>query len=124
LQTFASLAGAEAPKDRLLDGYDLSPALRGEAPSPRQSLLYYAGATLAAVRRGPYKAHFIVPGRDAAVQPQLYNLDVDPSERFDIADASPGIIAELRKLAAAHQKTVVPVKDQIATRVPVTAPCR
>jgi arylsulfatase A len=125
LQTFASLAGAPVPNDRLLDGYDLSPVLRGEASSPRQSLLYYAGATLAAVRRGPYKAHFVVPGGgQATAQPQLYNLDVDPSERFDIAAASPGIIAELRAIAAAHEKTVVPVKDQIATRAGSTAPPR
>jgi arylsulfatase A len=120
LQTFASLAGAQPPKDRILDGYDLSPTLRGEAPSPRTSLLYYAGATLSAVRRGPYKAHFVIPQGGAAAPAQLYNLDVDPSERFDIADENPGIIAELRTLAEAHKKTVVPVKDQIATRAPVT----
>jgi arylsulfatase A len=120
LQTFASLAGAQPPKDRILDGYDFSPTLRGEAPSPRTSLLYYAGATLSAVRRGPYKAHFVIPQGGAAAPAQLYNLDVDPSERFDIADENPGIIAELRTLAEAHKKTVVPVKDQIATRAPVT----
>lgn len=131
LQTFASLAGARPPDDRMLDGYDLSPTLRGEASSPRQALMYYGGATLSAVRRGPYKAHFVIPGTSAAAggaaapaRPQLYNLDVDPSERFDLADANPGIIAELRAMAEEHTKTVVPVKNQIATRPPSTGPRR
>ena len=130
LQTFASLAGARPPADRLLDGYDLSPTLRGDAPSPRQSLMYYSGATLSAVRRGSYKAHFSSPepdagadrGATAAAAPQLYNLDVDPSERFDIAGANAGVVAELRAMADEHKKTVVPVKDQIATRPSSTEP--
>lgn len=132
LQTFASLAGAKPPDDRLLDGYDLSPTLRGVAPSPRQALMYYAGATLSAVRRGSYKAHFVIPetatgagrGGAAAAEPQLYNLDADPSEKFDIAGANPRVVAELRAMADDHKKTVVPVKDQIATRPSSTEPPR
>jgi arylsulfatase A len=124
LQTFASLAGAKPPADRLLDGYDLSPTLRGVAPSPRQTLMYYAGATLSAVRRGAYKAYFSSPepvtgagrGGTADTEPQLYNLDIDPSEKFDIAGANSAVVTELRAMAEAHKKTVVPVKNQIATR--------
>jgi hypothetical protein len=51
-----------------------------------------------------------------AGEPQLYNLDEDPSERFDLAAKHPEIVAELRRLAETHKKTIVPVKDQIATR--------
>lgn len=129
LPTFAALAGAPLPGQVLLDGHDLSPTLRTNAPSPRHAVMYYAGATLSAVRRGPYKAHFVVPGtpggaRGAAAPaaPQLYNLDVDPGERFDIADANPGVLSELRGIAGAHLATVVPVKDQIATRTPASPP--
>jgi uncharacterized sulfatase len=129
LQTFASLAGARPPEDRVLDGYDLSPTLRGDAPSPRQTLMYYSGATLSAVRRGSYKAHFVIPestgaapGGAAAAAPQLYNLDTDPSEKFDIAGANAGVVAELRAMADEHKKTVVPVKNQIATRPSSTGP--
>ena len=124
LQTFASLAGATAPGDRVLDGYDLSPALLGSGPSPRDILFYYGNSGLAAVRRGAYKAHFFIPplGTElgnppsAAGEPQLYNLDQDPSEQFNIAKQHPEIVAELRRLADQHKKTIVPVKDQIATR--------
>jgi arylsulfatase A-like enzyme len=128
LPTFTSLAGAQPPADRVLDGYDLSPTLRGQSPSPRQTLFYYASTgngVLSAVRRGPYKAHFAVPGAatdGSAASPQLYNLDQDPSEKFDLAAKHPEVIAELRKLADDHQKTVVAVKNQIATRAPAKAP--
>jgi arylsulfatase A len=126
LQTFASLAGAEAPSGRVLDGYDLSQTLRGRAPSPRHTLFYYASSgdgILSAMRRDSFKAIFIVPstgatgaGGESPTAPQLYNLDQDPSEKFDLAEEHPELIAELRKLADEHRKTVVPVKNQIATR--------
>jgi arylsulfatase A len=80
---------------------------------------------LSAVRRGPFKAHFVVPGAASGgatepvdTPPQLYNLDEDPSEKYDLAGKRPELIAELRKLADDHQKTVIPVKNQIATRTP------
>jgi arylsulfatase A len=126
LQTFASLAGAQAPSDRVLDGYDLSQTLRGRASSPRHTLFYYANSgsgILSAVRRDSFKVFFVVPPADAAgtsaaaaSSPQLYNLDQDPSEKFDVADKHPELMTEMRKVADEHQKTVVAVKNQIATR--------
>jgi len=126
LQTFASFAGAQAPSDRVLDGYDLSQTLRGKVPSPRHTVFHYAnsgGGILSAVRRDSFKALFVVtstgpagPAEATPAPPQLYNLDQDPSEKYDVAEKHPGVLAELRKLADEHQKTVVPVKNQIATR--------
>jgi len=122
LQTFASLAGAPLPSARVLDGYDLSPTLKGNGPSPRHSLFYYASTgagVLSAVRRDSFKAHFVVPADGAtagSVNPQLYNLDEDPSEKFDLAAKRPEVLMELRALADEHAKTVVTVKNQIATR--------
>jgi arylsulfatase A len=123
LQTFAALAGARAPADRVLDGYDLSATLRGTSESPRDTLFYYGGSGLAAVRHRAYKAHFVIPPSGAELgappsngEPQLYDLDQDPSEKFDLAASSPDVVAELRRLAEEHKKTVVPVKNQIATR--------
>src|SRR5690606_15403907 len=57
--TAISLAGGEVPSDRPLDGYDLTPALLGTGPSPREVVFYYRGTDLFAVRKGPYKAHFL-----------------------------------------------------------------
>jgi uncharacterized sulfatase len=128
LPTFAKLAGGQAPKDRVIDGYDLSEALRGKAPSPRDTLFYYGGLMLSAVRHGAYKAYFVVPtstdGRGgsgpANTEPQLYNLDQDPSEKYDLAAQHPEIVAELRRIAEAHKRTVVSVPNQIRTRTPAT----
>jgi arylsulfatase A len=125
LQTFAALAGAPAPADRVLDGYDLSATLRTAAPSPRDTMFYYGGRGFAAVRRGAYKAHFVIPPSGAGpgntapaadAAPQLYDLDRDPSEKFDLAAKHPEIVAELRRIGDEHRKTVVPVTNQIATR--------
>lgn len=122
LPTLAALAGAPVPSDRVLDGYDLTPVLRGTGPSPRRTYFYYRGALLQAVRSGPFKAHFITrpEGHDQAPEPidppWLFNLDHDPSEQYDIARERPEIVAELRRLADEHKRGVVPVEDQIARR--------
>ena len=123
LPTLARIAGVPAPADRVIDGYDLSDVLRRNAPSPRDTMFFYGGEKLSAVRHGKYKAYFLVPtstdgrgGAQPGSEPQLYDLDQDPSEKFDLAAQHPEIVAELRQLAEAHKKTVVPVKNQIRTR--------
>jgi arylsulfatase A len=110
LPTFAALAGGDVPSDRVLDGYDLSPTLRTGAASPRDTVFYYGASGFIAVRRGKYKA---ILNENPA---QLYNLDEDPSEKFDLAATRPEVLDELRRLAEEHKKTVVPVKNQINTR--------
>jgi arylsulfatase A len=111
--TAAALAGVKVPADRALDSMDLTPALRGTGPSPRQELFYYWDSELRAVRSGKYKAHFITSGayddpepRAVHNPPLLFDLSADPGERFNIAGAHPDIVAELMKAANAHRKTV------------------
>jgi arylsulfatase A len=122
LPTLGALAGAAAPGDRILDGYDLTGALvRGER-SPRQEVFYYRGPTLYALRQGPYKAHFFTKseyGSDAEKAhdpPLLYDLDQDPGERWDVAARHPDVIEGIRKAAAAHARTVQPVVNQLVPR--------
>jgi arylsulfatase A len=122
LPTLAAVAGASLPAGRVLDGYDLSPVLRGRGPSPRRTYFYYRSATLQALRSGPYKLHFFTrpDGNDEPPRPVdppwLFDLDQDPGEQYDIAAERPAIVAELRRLAAEHRRGVVPVEDQIAKR--------
>jgi arylsulfatase A len=115
--TAAALAGAAPAADRLLDSIDLSPALRGSAPSPRQVLFFYWDSELRAVRKGRYKAHFITSGaygegqpRTAHTPPLLFDLSTDPGERVDIAAAHPDLVADLLKTADAHRLTMSPTK--------------
>lgn len=123
LPTLATLSGAAAPRDRILDGYDLTGVLlRGEA-SPRQDVFYYRGPRLYALRHGPYKAHFFTQtefgGEPAAAHdpPLLYNLDEDPGEKYDVAARHPDVIAAIRRIAADHARTVQPVDNQIVKRL-------
>lgn len=124
LPTLARLAGVEPPTDRVLDGYDLGPVLRGSARSPRQTMFYYRGTTLYALRHGAFKAHFVTKseyGSDPAVAhdpPLLYNLDEDPSEKFDVATKHADVIAEIQRIAAEHKRTVKPVENQLSQRLP------
>jgi arylsulfatase A-like enzyme len=123
LPTFSALAGVKAPSDRVLDGYDLSAALFGKGRSPRQTMFYWRGSKLFAVRHGSYKAHFITRseyGNDAPVThatPELYNLDVDPSEKWNIAAQHPDVIAEIRRIAEEHQKAIPTVENHLDKRI-------
>jgi len=121
--TFLRLAGAEVPADRVIDGLDLTPVLTGKGPSPRDTVFYYRGTRLYAVRKGPYKAHFITQsayGSDKPVQhesPLLYHLGHDPSEKYDIAKDHPDVIAEIRKEVERHRSTLTPGEDQLTKRI-------
>jgi arylsulfatase A len=57
--TMVKLAGGEVPADRIIDGLDLSPVLFAKGPSPRNTVFFYRGVRLHAVRKGSFKAHFI-----------------------------------------------------------------
>jgi len=46
-------------------------------------------------------------------QPLLYNLSVDPGEKYDIADQHPEVIAEIRDVLALHLKSIKEVENQL-----------
>jgi arylsulfatase A len=117
LATAASLAGTPMPADRPMDSVDLSSALKGTGPSHRNELFYYWDSELRAVRKGKYKAHFITSGsyddpepRTVRDPPLLFDLAVDPGERFNIASEHPEVVADLIQAAKAHRDTVAAAK--------------
>ena len=59
METFAALAGADAPNDRKMDGFDLSRTLSGQSESARNEFHYWNRGKLHAVRSGPWKLHVI-----------------------------------------------------------------
>lgn len=103
LPTFAHLSGAELPKDRVLDGMDISDLLFNKTDKVRDILYYYSNNNLYAVRKGPWKAHFITHpsySKEAPMPhdpPLLYNMDEDPSEKYDIAKQHAAIVGDLTK---------------------------
>ncbi len=113
--TVLTLAGAEVPQDRVIDGLDLSPALLGTGPGPRNLMFYYRVDKLYAIRKGPYKAHFITQGaygqgpeRTQHDPPLLFHLGEDPGERFDIAAQHPEVVEDLLREAEAHRRRLEP----------------
>ena len=104
LPTFAMLAGARPPDDRIIDGKDICPVLFSEEPvaSPHEVFYYYQGEHLNAVRSGPWKLHVRVPERMMRVaglpdqkMPMLFNLDKDIGESHNLANDRPEIVEQL-----------------------------
>ncbi|MHC4330484.1 MAG: sulfatase family protein [Planctomycetota bacterium] len=121
--TILTLAGAKVPSDRVVDGVDLSPALFGTGTSPRNTMFYYRGAKIYAVRKGQYKAHFFTKsayGRDKEKRhdpPLLFHLGHDPSEKHNIAKDHPEVIRDIQKEVALHLSNLTPGEDQLAKRI-------
>jgi len=129
LPTICRAAGAYLPPDLVLDGFDLGPTLRGEAPGPHRLMFFYREAELFAVRKGPYKAHFVtkesyVPDLQERRYdtPLLFQLEHDPSERFDLAAQYPEVIADIQAEVARHRAGLEPVEDQLAKLIPDDSP--
>lgn len=124
LPTLCAMAGVAAPSDRVLDGYNISAPLLSKGNSPRQIMPYWRGSRLMALRNGPFKAHFITQSEYAGEAPvthptpELYNLDVDPSEKYNIAAQHPEVITEMRRLAEEHKKAIPPVQNHLDARIP------
>ena len=91
LPTFAALSGADVPRDRVIDGKDISQLLMGTAgaKSPHDRFFYNEEGLLRAVRSGPWK--LFVTG-------ELHNLDADLAESTDVAADQPDVVARLRTL--------------------------
>ena len=126
LPTCAALVGAELPSDRVYDGRDIRPVLFGTGKSPHEVYFYYRGAALWAARLGPWKAHFKTQGCYGQGKkqlkehetPLLFNLDIDPSEQYEVSQKHPEVIAAIRKAVEEHRATIKPVKSQLEERIP------
>ena len=121
--TCIKLAGGKVPTDRVIDGVDISPALLGTGPSPRETMFFYRGTKLYAVRHGQFKAHFITrPAYGAGkaqehAPPLLYNLGHDPGEKFNLSAKHPEVIARIRRIAEAHRRQMTPGEPQLGKRI-------
>jgi len=118
LPTFCVQAGASAPQDRPLDGYDITAALAG-GKSPRNEMFYYRAFDLMAVRMGPWKAHFLTQTGYGQPQPEkhdpplLFNLEVDPGENYNVAAKHPEVLAEIAALVEKHKAGMKPAPTQL-----------
>ncbi|MCB1224332.1 MAG: sulfatase-like hydrolase/transferase [Verrucomicrobiales bacterium] len=84
------VAGVEMPGDRVLDGRDPLSALRGEAASPHEEMVFAYGRDRA-LRRGPWK----IVREGGKADWQLYDLGADAAETRDVAAEQPQIVEEM-----------------------------
>ena len=124
LPTFASLAGAILPNDRIYDGFDLTSVFKGESISPRNEMIYYHNTKIFAARKGDYKLYYYsnnplgYPEKLEKLEKyQLFNLAHDPSEKDDIMDQFPEIVQEIEELVIRHKAGVVHVENQLEKRI-------
>lgn len=115
LPTLARLVGAEAPKERVIDGKDIWPLVvrPQQSKSPHEALFIYWGAHLDAVRSGKWKLHLPHEyrsleggggGADGLPAPyvqkriglSLFNLEQDPGETRNVAEDHPEVVRRLQ----------------------------
>ncbi|MGJ8723213.1 MAG: sulfatase family protein [Roseibacillus sp.] len=101
LPTFAKLAGAVVPNDRVIDGKDIWPTLIGEGKTPHEAFFYHSGNTLSAVRAGKWKLHW--KKRKPA---QLYNLESDIREENNLLETEPQVAQRLMGYLKAFEKEI------------------
>jgi arylsulfatase A-like enzyme len=107
MPTFASIAGAELPRGKTIDGIDISSALRAEGMPSRDALYYYCIDSLNAVRVGNWKLHVGAgPDGNAKEMPQLFDIHGDPRESYNIANRYPDTVEELRSRLEAFDAEV------------------
>jgi len=92
LPTLTHLAGGVMPKGRVIDGKDIRNLIEGQkdAKTPHEAFFYMTQkGKIAAVRSGKWKYFF--------KGPRLYDLSTDISERNNVVNDHPEIVARLRE---------------------------
>jgi len=118
--TFLALAKIDTQKNMIVDGYDLSETLLRKKESQRDEMFFYKGDELFAVRLGDFKLHlkttdwFKEPKKHNP--PLLFNLNIDPSEKFNISSKNPEKVKEILELIKIHNLRLVRGKNQLDIR--------
>lgn len=109
LPTFAGLAGAKLPEQKI-DGRDMARIWFGErgdsSPYDETGFFYYHADQLQAVRSGPWKLYLELPkkvmnlgDKTQAVPAALYDVRTDVSETSELSAQQPEVMARLMTLA-------------------------
>lgn len=96
LPTFANLAGAKIPDDRIIDGKNIWPIISGEkgARSPHEIYYYYKGNRLESARQGKWKVR---RSGKKSQSVELYDLDNDIAESKNLSQKKPELIETILK---------------------------
>ncbi|TDE14240.1 sulfatase [Jiangella asiatica] len=111
LPTLAALAGGTVPQDRPIDGVDVSAVLAGGPMPRRRPLFFFHWWTLNAIRSGRWKLHLDRFPRDqnraqGRELPQLFDLESDPAETYDLRHGHPDVLEHLTGLATCFEAEI------------------
>ena len=83
LPTFAKLAGACVPNDRVIDGEDITHLFHGDfdKADPEKAYYYYLRVHLQAVRQGNWKLHLPRSAEPEGAAPFSRNMHIAPEDR-------------------------------------------
>ncbi len=120
LPTAFALAGQPLPGGRTIDGRDIRPYFNpelfpGSVPDFEFIYVGWDQNQVYAARKGPWKLHTHLysqtgnswgfaansSGRVTLSNPLLFNVESDPSERFNVAAQHPAVVAELQSVISA-----------------------
>lgn len=105
--TFAALTGYDLPNDRIIDGVDQLELITGKSSIGNRTSYIYSQASNGlpvGIRSGKWK--LLLPGRRPETphrylmdfgtnEHELYDLEADPTERWDMAYLYPEVVSEL-----------------------------
>jgi arylsulfatase A-like enzyme len=96
--TAAAAAGVSVPGDRVIDGVDLIPFVKGADPGfPHDTLFWRTGYYQSVLKRDTITGDFWkMQVNDIPDKVWLYNLTADPTEQNNLADTQPTKVAELQ----------------------------
>jgi arylsulfatase A len=94
MPTFAMLAGAAVPDDRVIDGHDIWALISGKkgAETPHDTYYYYRGNSLESARKGKWKIRRTGKKKDGV---ELYDLESDISEKKNLAAEHEGVVRKM-----------------------------
>jgi arylsulfatase A-like enzyme len=99
--TAAAAAGQRVPADRAIDGVNLLPFIKGEAPGRPHDVLFWRTDDYLTMRAGDWKLQVSeLPKKD-----WLFNLAIDPTEKSNLAGKEPERLATMKSQLAAWNKT-------------------
>ena len=106
LPPLAGLAGGKPPAERIIDGKQIWPLLSGRTlESPHEAIPFFHSGELHGLRSGKWKLLTHPQPIDSKREkhaahkiPVLFDLEADPAEATNLADAHPDIVARLQKL--------------------------